>query len=117
MARSYRKSSRVIDALADAVVSGIFASNRGRARVSPKKSDSSLAGAVIVLAVVGSLIQALASVSPVVWVVGIVCIGAGAVLYFRHKANVTEKRRIATYRLGPLSACCWTRTWPSMAAR
>ena len=96
MARRYSKSSRVIGALAGAVVSGIVASNRGRTRASPKKSDSSLAVVVIVLAVVGALVQALATITPAVWVVGIVCGGAVAVFYLKHKAKVAEQRRIAT---------------------
>ncbi len=95
MARRYSKSSRVIGALAGAVVSGIVGNHRGRARPSPKKSDSSLAMVVIVLAVVGALIQALATIPPAAWVGVIVCVGAVAVFYLKHKAKVAEQRRTA----------------------
>lgn len=96
MARRYSKSSRVIGALAGAVVSGMFASNRGRTRASPKKSDSSLGMVVIALAVVGALIQGLAATSPAVLVVVLVCGGAITVFFLKHKAKVTEQRGIAT---------------------
>jgi len=96
MARRYSKSSRVMGALAGAVVSGIVGNNRGRTRASPKKSDSSVAVVVIVLAVIGALTQTLATIPPAALVGPIVCIGAVAFFYFRHKAKVTEQRRIAT---------------------
>jgi len=64
------------------------------ARVSTK-TQGTLGAVVIVLAVIGMAIQVAASIPPAVWVVGLVCIGAGFVFHVRHRAKVTEQQRIA----------------------
>ncbi len=60
-----------------------------------KKSQTSLTGAVLMLALVSVAVQAMASISPAVWVVVLVCGGVVAAFYLKHKAKVTEQRRRA----------------------